>query len=389
MKITNIKAIPLSAPINQIADALSVVSQRKALIVIVETDSVLYGIGEAFSYGAPVEALKIIIETQLAPLLVNEDPLDIDFLWSKMYWNTIANGRVGVVKGAISGIDIALWDILGKYSKLPIYKLLGGVDNKVPSYASGGFYANEKGLDKFKTEIEGYLNKGYKDVKIKIGRNPEIGSSPLKYIGKKSVEGSWENDIRRIEVAHRILGGNNLIVDMNGSWTGSQLISNYELLKSNGVKWVEEPIVCDDFYGYLDIKNKLKDILICGFESEQGEKAFKRWVKAGVIDIVQPDISWAGGFSEVKKIADMSKNFNKPVSLHSFGSAIHFAATLHMAGGISNKESIESEENFNPLKSDLINESFLSDENMNFYASEKPGLGITLDWDKVEKYRIK
>lgn len=390
MKITKIQAIPLRYQYNtSIGDALSTINTRQAILVKIETDLNIYGIGEAFTYGSPMEVIQFIIDKQFAPSLIGEDPLNIEKLWNTLYWRTIANGRRGITMGAISGIDIALWDIMGKAANMPIYKLLGGFSNKIPAYASGGFYAPNKDLDGLKQEIEGYMEKGYTEAKIKIGRNNNIHLNPLKYMEYQEFSVSFDEDMKRIETARQILGKGRLIVDMNASWTSELVLQSAKELEKYNVNWIEEPIPFEDLDGCRNISREMPNIMICGFETEQGVSNFTKMIVNDVVDIVQPDIGWTGGFSETKKIATVAAAHSKAVSLHSFGSAVHFAASLHLAASISNAESIESEENFNPLKTQITTEGFVADKNMNYIVSDKPGLGIELDWDVIEKYGVK
>ena len=148
MKITAIQGIMLRCTCSPISDALSTSTARQALLVKIETDAGLYGIGEAFTYGAPLKIMKYLVEEQLGPMLIGQDPAEIEKHWNTMYWRTIAHGRRSMTMGAISGIDIALWDLLGKAAHMPVCKLLGQHLDRVPSYASVGFYAPGKDLHK-------------------------------------------------------------------------------------------------------------------------------------------------------------------------------------------------------------------------------------------------
>ena len=142
MKITDIKTIKLQYPYKTwIADGCGSCGARGAFLIFIETDTELTGIGEAATFGSSMEAMESIVEKQLKPLLLEEDPSKIEFLHQKMLWNCWANGRQGMVMGAISGIDVALWDLLGKAAKLPVCKLLGQVADRVQLYGSAGFYA--------------------------------------------------------------------------------------------------------------------------------------------------------------------------------------------------------------------------------------------------------
>lgn len=388
MKITAVKGIPLSCACSPIGDALSTSTFRQALLVIVETDSSCYGIGESFTFGAPLAVMKHIVEMQLAPMIIGQDPSQIEMLWNTMYWRTIAHGRRSLVMGAISGIDIALWDLLGKMSHMPVCKLLGACSHKVPTYASGGFYGPDKGIDGLRAEMEGYIKKGYRNAKLKIGRNPDRPGSPLRYMANREWGVTEEEDIKRMEAVREILGIGRMIVDANASWDSGTALQMGRELGRLGVSWLEEPVPFEDLEGLGRISRELPHILIAGCETQQGLKNFETMVRLDAVDVLQPDIGWAGGFTECRKIGAMGEAAGRNISLHCFGSAVLFCASLHLAASMANTEMMESEENPNPLKSDLAEEPFEADGQMDFYVPQGDGLGIALDWTKVEKYTI-
>ena len=251
MKITDIRTIRLRYPYEKmIADGLSCCSAREALLVIIETDAGLSGLGECAAFGANMNALSAIIEEQLKPLLTGEDPTMIEKLWLKMTWNNFANGRRGIIKAAISGIDIALWDLLGKSAGLPVSRLLGAVTDKVEGYASAGFYAEEKSLDDLKREIEGYLNKGYSAFKMKVGRTDRNYRMPLRFMK----QGSWlytrEADEKRVETVRSMLDKDHiLMLDMNGTWNLEDVLDAEDFFTENHIYMIEEPIRSDDIDG--------------------------------------------------------------------------------------------------------------------------------------------
>ena len=390
MKITAVKAILLKTPCKMMSDAISVCTQRQALLVKIETDSGIYGIGESFCFGNPLVIGKHIIEDQIAPMIIGEDPDYIEKIWNTVYWRSIAHGRRGLIMGALSGIDIALWDIRGKAYNLPVSKLLGAYSDSVPSYASGGFYAPDKDLDGLRREIEGYLKKGYRDVKIKIGRNPGMQQNAIRYMANQDFGVSYEDDVKRIAAARDVMGSSGrLIADINACWDAAHVIQAREDFERAGLNWLEEPTVFEDREGCRAIAETYQKILINGYETEQGAKNWLRMIENREVDIVQPDIGWTGGFTDVRKIGDIAYAADLPVSLHSFGSAVHFAASIQMSAALANVEVLESEENPNPLKTDILKEDLVADEHMNFYVPDAPGLGIELDWDKMEKYLVK
>lgn len=389
MKITAVKAIGMRWECPVMSDAMSVCRARQALWIKVETDTEIYGIGEAFCYGSPLIIGKYIAEEQLAPAILGEDPTDIERLWQRMYWRNVPNGRTGLVMGCISGIDIALWDILGKAAKMPVYKLLGAHSDKVPAYASGGFYAPGKDIDGLKREIERYQKKGYEDIKIKIGRTPELAGNGMNYTASADFSVSYEEDIRRIEAARQVMGKQGrLAADINAAWPAGTVIAAVKDFRAAGLNWLEEPILFEDEEGLKDLRNELSDIALMGYETTQGCKNFVRLMKEDAMDIVQPDVGWGGGISELRKIGLAAQSFSKPVSLHSFGSCVHFAASLQLAASLPNTEAVESEENQNLLKTGIIKTPFEHDEHMNFYVPQLPGIGIDIDWDEVEKIQV-
>ncbi len=170
MKIVDIRTTALSYRCDPpYGSAGGMQARRGALLVEIETDERVIGIGEA---GVGGGATAGVIEKVLKPMLLGEDPLLIEGLWQKMFARTRQFGRRGVVMNAISGIDIALWDIAGKVAKLPLYRLFGGCRDRVEAYASGGFYQEGKAVDDLAGEAEGYRARGFKGMKMKIGRNP-------------------------------------------------------------------------------------------------------------------------------------------------------------------------------------------------------------------------
>ncbi|WP_337928835.1 mandelate racemase/muconate lactonizing enzyme family protein [Acidaminococcus timonensis] len=385
MKITKIEGFQLRCPCAEIHDALSTSTARQAFLIKVETDNGLYGIGEAFSFGAPMGALQEILKNQIEPILIGQKAENIEQLWRTMYWRTIANGRRSLTMAVISGIDIALWDLLGKETNLPIAQLLGACYDKIPTYASGGFYAPKKDLDGLRREISGYMEKGYRDVKIKIGRTFNQNQI-LHYMANQKDTVSLEEDWQRIQATKEIIGNGTLIVDTNASWSEEQFITNGPTLLDLGVHIIEEPLPFEDITGYRKVAAAVPQLVVAGCETQQGVLNFYNLIHENQIDIVQPDVGWAGGISEVKKIGDMALASGKKISLHCFGSAVLFAASLQVAAAMSNTIAMESEENPNPLKSSLTKSPFLTNSAMDFYVPEGPGLGIEINEDQLMQF---
>ena len=388
MTITEVKAITLRCSCEPIHDALSTSGVRQAVLVEIRTDTELRGIGEAFTYGAPMHVMKYLEEELLGPMLLGRDPEDTEELFQLMYWRTIASGRRSLTLGAISGIDIALWDLRGKAAGKPVAALLGAVMDRVPSYASGGFYAPGKGLDGLRAEVEGYLRKGYRDAKIKIGRNLDR-QSPLRYMADQTDAVTVEEDWKRMELVRSLLPTDGtFLVDTNASWTAQEVLDNADGLRRAGVNWIEEPVPFEDMEGYRRIRTELPELKVIGCETQQGVGNFETMLQFEALDIVQPDVGWAGGITSVRRIGEAAARRRKSISLHCFGSAVLFAASLQVAAAMPNTVMMESEENPNPLKEALARAPFQADEHMSFYVPDGPGLGITLDPEALERFAV-
>src|SRR5438874_9724052 len=204
MKIADIRTIPISCPVDPPdASAAGMQSRRGALLVEIETDDGTIGIGEA---GAGGGVTRSVIDRDLKPLLVGQDPLLIEGLWQKMFARTRQYGRRGLVMHAISGIDIALWDIAGKVAKMPLYRLLGGSRERVEAYASGGFYQEGKSATDLAGEAEGYRARGFKGMKMKIGRNPSTQTHLRHLVDHAELcEVDPDEDIARVAAVRKAL----------------------------------------------------------------------------------------------------------------------------------------------------------------------------------------
>ena len=390
MKITNITAYCLSYPYKDfIADGLSCVSGRSSVLVRVDTDTELYGIGEAVTFGGSPKAIQTIIQQQLAPLLMGEDPLQIEYLFQKMQWNNWGCGRYGLIKGGISGIDIALWDLLGKAANLPVARLLGQHKDRVKSYASGGFYAPGKTLDDLKAEMERYLKMGYHAFKIKVGRTMDISQNPLQYARGNDLRYSYDFDLQRISAVREAIGPTGtLMIDMNCTWSVEQVLCAAPFFDSQNIYWIEEPIRSDDLRGYVRIRQFLPKVRVAGIENEQGLSKLEQYLQAGALDVVQMNLGWCGGFTQGSRIAALAMAHHKSIAPHTFFSAILHAANIHFAAANPHTLYIESEENENPFRTVLLKEPLEHDADMCFFVPQKPGLGVAVNWDVVDRYSV-
>ena len=387
MKIAAIRTIALSCQVDPpYASASGVQSRRGGLLVEVETDSGITGIGEAGLGGG---ATATVIEKDLAPLLIGEDPLLIEGLWQKMFARTRQYGRRGVVMHAISGIDIALWDIAGKIAKLPVYKLLGACRDRVEAYASGGFYQEGKGVDGIAGEAEGYRARGFRGMKMKIGRNPSTQTHLRELIGNKGFcEVDPSEDLARVAAVREALGPHaKLMVDVNCAWSPAFAIEMGRAMEPYNLYWIEEPVATDDVEGSVRVADALATP-IAGYETEMGLYAFRELIGRGAVDIVQLDVAWSGGFSEGRRIAAYAQAHHRMVAPHAFAGAVLLVASLHFAAAIPNGLVLEWDQNPNAIRDELLQEPLRLEGDGTVKVPERPGLGIELDRAAIERYRV-
>lgn len=391
MKITDIRTIPLSfRAANPCMSAASFNAARNALIVEIETDSGLTGIAEAGSAGGPMASTAAVIEHELKPLLVGQDPLMIERLWQLMFARSRQHGRRGIVMHAMSGIDIALWDIAGKAAGMPLYKLFGAYTDQVEVYASGGFYQRGKDLDALSRETESYVARGFRAMKMKIGRYDFTGTNFRRLLKQPEVcVVTPDEDIARVAAVRQAFGPNRrLMADANCVWSPATAIKMGKALEPYDLFWLEEPVATDDIDGSAAVADALATS-IAGYETEVGLFGYRELIERRAIDIAQPDLVWSGGFTECRRIAALAQAHNMTLSPHCFSSALLFVAALHFAASSPNVLMVEWDQTDHALRTELLNEPFDYDGAGMMKVPDGPGLGVTLNREAVEKYRVR
>lgn len=368
MKIQEIHTIPLSAPLPVSigrAQNFSYSSKNAALVKII-TDEGLIGIGEALTPRGP-KSVCAIIEEIIKPGLIGEDPVEIEVLWDRMYHMTRSLGcNKGFMMMAIAAIDIALWDILGKALGMPVYKILGGGFRKnIRGYASSLYFA-DRSADELVEQAKTFIRDGFTAIKLKIGAG-------------------IEQDVENVKVLRKELGDSiSLMVDANGGYDRFSAIKIGREFEKYNVFWFEEPISHEDIDGNAEVARAL-DMPLAAGECEFTRYSFKEILSRNAVDIIQPDVAKAGGFSECRKIACIASAFNIPVAPHCWGSAVSHIATLHLSAAIPNFLICEMDRLPNPLREELIADP-IRFENGYTKVPEAPGLGIELNEEVIRKY---
>ncbi len=399
MKITAVRALTLGAPCTPpYACAGNSFAERGAVLVFVETDAGITGMGESYSGGLGFSKLiTAAIEQQLAPALIGEDPLRIEHLWQRMYWRSYRHGRKGALLNAISGIDIALWDLLGKSANMPVYRLLGACHDKLPAYASGGFYFEGQDAAALAVECAGYVEKGYRAIKMKVGRHHSLVADRasfherLNYLPRAStlrVE-SMDRDVERVHAVRKAIGPSaGLAVDANCAWDQATALRFCRDVDSCRLLWLEEPVSMEDVRASAELARAL-DVPIAGYETETGLVSWRSLMEQGAIDIAQPGIGYVGGFSEFRRIGALAEAYKIPVSPHSYSAAVVLAASVHAACALPNAMLIEVDQHPNPLLTELLEEPLSVDRDGFITPPEGPGLGIRIKPDALEKYAVR
>ena len=355
------------------------VKKRSATLVEIRTNEGITGWGEAFCQGLePPEISSAVVENALKPLILRQSPLDIEVLWHKMYNSTRDFGRKGSVVSGISAIDIALWDIAGKYYNQPIYQLLGGAfRTKIKPYATGFYRVKGKGEGKRLAEeaLSHYENQ-FDHMKIKLGFG-------------------LQDDIECMEAIYKVLENKNvtLMIDTNHAYGRSEALSLGQALKDYNLRWYEEPVVPEDIDGYAELRSKL-DIPIAGGENEHTLYGFKSLFEGNAVDIAQPDIGSCGGISGARHIINLAQSFGVEVNPHVWGSAVAQAASIQVIASIptthhsifSRSPILEYDQSSHPFRRELL-KTPLELENGMVNVSSNPGLGIEMNMNTVNKFK--
>jgi D-galactarolactone cycloisomerase len=381
MKITRVRAIPMSAPVpleQQHRTDLGTKVKSDATLIRVETDSGLVGMGAAL--GTP-PVVAAIIEHELEPELVGEDPLFSERLYEKMYNGSRAipalergvpqpevSRRRGMVMEAIAGVDIAIWDVKAQALGVPIYQALGATRSSVRGYASGGWAPG----DEAEAELGGYAAKGFTAVKMRV-------------VGRDGF--SIAKCLRRVQAARRGIGPDvDLMVDAHGSLEVANAIKLAKELEPYNIAWFEEPVSPDDHLGQAEVR-RATTIPIASGEREFTRFDFQDLLDRQAIDIAQPDVARAGGLTEIRRIAALTSTRGVRLAPHAWGSAVLFAASIHVAMAAPNCHILEVTQGYMPMMWELFTEPFDIRSDGTVHAPERPGLGFTLRADALERFK--
>lgn len=368
MKIVDVKVrrfeFPKIAPVKEYYNATRTYyrgGKGRLTIIEITTDEGVKGIG----FGR--------ISREYREIILGENPLDVERLWHRMFTERRKPVAKGREIGDIGAIDIALWDLIGKITKQPVYKLLGGYRSRVPAYAAGGYYEEGKTISDLTKEMVGYVEEGYKAVKMKVGRL------------------SIKKDVERVKAVREAIGDDvKLMVDANNAYNTAQAIKFARAVEKYDIYWFEEPVWPDDLEGSAEIRQAT------GIPIASGENEFTRWgfrdlIEKRAVDIIQPDTIKAGGYTELVKIAAIASAHHLPFSPHG---RQHYPLSAHIVAALENGLMVEALPKTSPKwRAEAISVVDFYDKTIevkNGYIDlpNRPGLGIEINEKTAAKYEV-
>ena len=375
-RITDITAIGLEHDLgakDAYGMARGLTSVRNMTLIQVETDAGVTGTGEAWG-PCPMVAASLEVAR---PYFLGREIYDREQAPPALTNQRYHLGIQNTVTAVLGGINMALYDAIGKLHELPLYKLLGGLNaDRVPAYASDGYFAANpaNGLEE---QMLGFRDQGFPGVKIKIGASPA-------------------QDAERVALARRVLGPDILLmVDANGNYTVDQALESMRRIAEHDIHFYEEPLPPTDFDGYAELRGRAPMAVATGEALYTGWD-FKRLIDCRGADVLQPDLTLCGGIDEAKAVWAMARLANLRLSLHVWGGAVGLAAAIHFLASLAPSPHtdriphpvlLEYDRGRNALRDDLLSLPIPCIDG-HLTVPTAPGLGIELDWDVVEKYRV-
>lgn len=371
MKITDVRAIHVALP--QIASRSD--GTQDALMILVDTDAGITGIGEVDSSPlvakAAIEApMSHSIATGLREVLIGRDPREIQRLWHDMYQASRYAGRRGVFVHAISGVDLALWDILGKSVDLPVHTLLGGAHRtKIRAYASTLF---QDSLAATADRARWCVDQGF--TAVKFGWDP-MGQDP-------------DYDEALVAAIREAVGDDvEVLIDAGQCWDTKTAVQMARRFEPYRPYWLEEPLHPDNVEGY-GILSRTSPLRIAAGEAEDQRHSYRHLMDVGMIDVVQIDVTRCGGLTEAKRIAGEALDRGREVINHSFTTDVNVAASAALLATLPRAPFLEYCVEDTPIRNALCKNPPLVEDGF-VVLPQEPGLGVEIDMDALERLTVK
>lgn len=335
-------------------------------LVQVHTDEGITGLGwgGGTAAGRPGEVVSALVE-HYKQALIGEDPFDYRRHWDAM-WEPKIVGRRGMSTQVLSAIDIALWDVMGKWLGKPVHKLLGGYRDRIPTYIAGGYYEEGKGLKELAREMEDNLALGARAIKMKVGGV------------------SINEDVERVRVVRETIGPDiKLLVDANNAYAAYEAIDMARKMEKYDVFWFEEPVAPDDYRGHAQVAQSTIIPIATG-ENEYTRYGFRDLIEHRAAAIFNADAQILGGITEFMNVAALAAAHDLRMAPHG-AQEIH----IHLVAAVSNGLILEFyRETVDPLRGRIFKHPLTLDKDGCTSVPDRPGLGVEPDYKVLEPYRV-
>jgi D-galactarolactone cycloisomerase len=364
MKIADVTAYPTSFPVSARAGerlGIGRAVKRDSVVVKVRTDDGPVGWGESHHARSPGTVAHLINST-LRELVVGRDAADVVGVWTAGYTAQLASHGLGAAAAiAMSGIDMALWDIRGKAVGWPLYRLLGGSAGPVEAYA-GGVSLGWSEPSYLVDQVAPLVEAGYRAVKLRVGDSPAL-------------------DLARIAAVRSAFPELEILVDANAAYTLADVRRVAPALQEHGVGWLEEPFPPHDYRSYREAAQFVGVPLAAG-ENHYTRFEFHRVIEDGAITVIQPDLSKSGGITEVQRIAALVSAWKLRLNPHTASTGLNMAATVHLLAAVENAGYFEADVSHDNLfRDELVSTPFEISQDGTVVPLEAPGLGVEIDED--------
>lgn len=372
MKIRDVLSFPVSYRLERpFANSSERHQRRSTTLVKIISDEGLAGWGEA--YGPPLGVSRFI-ETYLKPRLIGEDPFRLEYLWFKLQTHK------GIPKGAMGGIDLALWDLKARAMNVPVYELLGGRNCElITPYATGFFFCEDvpDSTKYLEAEVEEVLSKKFQALKMKIG------------FGKN-------RDIMRMTRVRELAGDKmDIMVDANQAYDFMTCLELIPCLRDLKIRWLEEPMPWHSFEGYKELRKKVP-FAIAGGEAEYDYQGFLEVIREHIVDVIQPDLAASGGFTNSRRVAILAEAFQVDFQPHVFGTILALPAAVQLMASITNNQPwmlfprpvlLEWDTTPNPMTTDLVKAPLKLSSGV-LHVPKEIGIGVEVNEEAIKNYLI-
>lgn len=368
IKITDVIAHPLTQKLPKSTVTSWGTYEHVSLVLVeIRTDAGINGIGETLARFAP-KAYAELINNTLRPRLIGKPVHEISVHWNSM--RRALSGRCGgMLIEAIAGVDIALWDILGKAANMPLWMLLGGEGRtSIPVYAASINWVEDAEAD---AELDAYLEAGFPRIKIKTGKQVKESCRRIERLRKRAGDAA------------------ELCIDSNWAYNLDGAVEVAKALEDNGYFWFEEPLNPEDEAGYEELRKRTSVPLAAG-ESNYTVDQAQRLVQNRTLSVLQPDIARSGGVTETRRMAEMAHACGVGYAPHiGMSGIVCETASIHVASAMPNLRMMECHSDLSPFKTELADIASASQRQKGGELSVPtgPGLGLDINWDVVERLR--